>query len=237
MSEFATITIQGPGPNAISPATIADLADQLDRAGSVPLLVRGEGNAFSAGLDLKALLRMSVDEFRAFLEGLEALAERLFMHPAPTVAHIHGHCVAGGYFIAACCEHRVSRDDAAIRLGLPAVKLGLEYPPLFMRIVRYALPTSSAEEVLLGSGAFGPQRALELGMIDEISDDAEAAAHAFLARRAALPRHAYAATKTTLRRETTRVTAEEREHFLTTVIPNWADPARIERMMTALRSR
>ena len=45
--------------------------------------------------------------------------------PCPTVAVIHGPCLGGGLEFALACRHRIARDDAQTKLGLPEVQLGL----------------------------------------------------------------------------------------------------------------
>ena len=233
--DFATLTITGPGPNAISHDTVRRLRDELAAAGERPVLLTGEGRAFSAGLDLKALATMTAEQFGEFLGDLEALGRDLFLHPAPTVASIHGHCVAGGYLIAACCERRISKNDDAIRFGLPAVRLGLQYPPVLLNAVKYAIHRESWEEVLLGAVQVGALRAKEMGMVEELVDDPRARAEEWLASRAKLPREAYAATKRSLREPWVTISEEEKRRFQEDVIPSWADPERLQRLLDATK--
>ena len=232
--EHHVLVIEGPGPNAISHETVLALHRGLDEAGDRPVVLTGAGAAFSAGLNLKALVKMTASDFAVFLEDLERLAARLFLHPAPTVALINGHCVAGGYLLAACCDWRVAPAAGEVRFGLPAVRLGLQYPPVFLRIVRYGLSVPAQEEILLGAEQHLAPRALELGMVDELAADPRAAAMAWLERRAALPREAWNATKQTLRAPVVAVTDEERRRFAEQVVPSWSDPERIQRMLAAI---
>jgi len=41
------------------------------------------------------------------------------------VAVIHGFCLGGGLELALACRYRLAREDAATRLGLPEVRLGI----------------------------------------------------------------------------------------------------------------
>lgn len=232
--EFAVLTISGPGPNAISPDTVRRLRQELAAADNRPILLTGEGNAFSAGLDLKTLATMNAEQFGEFLEDLEALGRELFLHPAPTVASIHGHCVAGGYLLAACCERRFATNNDKIRFGLPAVKLGLQYPPVLLNAVKYAIPRWHWEEVLLGAVQVGAHKAKEMGMVDALVDgDVRAYSEAWLLERAALPRDAYAATKRSLRAPRVEISEDEKRRFKEDVIPSWADPERMQRLLAA----
>lgn len=235
--EYATLTIRGPGPNAISHDTVKRLRDELAKADDKPILLTGEGEVFSAGLDLNALAKMSAENFVDFLEDLEGFGRDLFLHPAPTVACIQGHCVAGGYLLAATCERRIVRNDNHIKFGLPAVKLGLQYPPVLLRAVQYAIPRENWEEILLGAVRVGADRALEMGVINELVDDVHARSVAWLSERAKMPRDAYAATKMSVRGPLAEITDEEAARFKRDVIPSWSDPARLQRLLDATKKR
>lgn len=235
--EYATLTIRGPGPNAISHDTVKRLRDELASAGDKPILLTGEGDVFSAGLDLNALAKMSAEDFVDFLEDLEGFGRDLFLHPAPTVACIQGHCVAGGYLLAATCERRIVRNDNHIKFGLPAVKLGLQYPPVLLRAVQYAIPRENWEEILLGAVRVGADRALEMGVINELVDDVQARSAQWLSERAKMPRDAYAATKMSVRGPLVEITDEEAARFKRDVIPSWSDPERLQRLLDATKKR
>lgn len=232
--QYKTLTIQGPGPNALAPAELRRLLSELEAAGDSPIVLTGAGDAFSAGLDLTALVKMSAADFGSFLEDLELFARRLFLHPAPTVAVLNGHCVAAGYMLAAACEHRVALASDTLKLGLPAVKLGLQYPPTLLAIIRYVIPQKYHEEVLLGSRAVPAIRGMAMGMIEEMAEDPMHRGLEWLERRASLPSDAYAATKNTLRASHVEITDDERRRFIEQVIPSWSDPERIQRMLKAI---
>lgn len=235
--DYATLTIRGPGPNAISHDTVKRLREELAAANGKPILLTGDGEVFSAGLDLNALAKMSAEAFVDFLEDLEGLGRDLFLHPAPTVACIQGHCVAGGYLLAATCERRIVRNHDRIKFGLPAVKLGLQYPPVLLRAVQYAIPREFWEDILLGAVRVGAHRALEMGVINELTDDVHARSVEWLTERAAMPRDAYAATKMSVRGPLVEITDEEKARFKRDVIPSWSDPERLQRLLDATRKK
>jgi enoyl-CoA hydratase/3-hydroxypropionyl-coenzyme A dehydratase len=86
------------------------------------LIMRGAGEAFSAGAD--------ISEFGtapSYVEARRARHERdlwsLLLHmPKPTIAAIHGYALGAGCEMALLCDLRVASDDA--RFGLPEVSLG-----------------------------------------------------------------------------------------------------------------
>lgn len=189
------IVLRGRGPNTLTLESLRRFVDELDEAGDEPILIRGEGNAFSAGLDLDAL----ESDVQDLLGAMEEAAGRLFLHPGPAVACINGHAIAGGCLIALACDHRVLADAPEVRVGMSALSLGLVYPPIVLEVLRHALPPRSLERVLLGAERFGPREALSLGLVDELATDPLTVARERLERLASHPRAAYTYTKRALR--------------------------------------
>lgn len=202
------IVLRGRGPNTLTLESLRRFQGELDEAADEPVLIRGEGSAFSAGLDLDALGGDLVD----LLEAMEEVACALFLHPAPTVACVNGHAIAGGCLLALACDHRVVADDEHLRMGMTALALGIVYPPLVLEVLRYRLPPSSLERVLLGADRFDPREALALGLVDELAADPLAVGRERLKKLADYPRAAYAHTKRALR--TSAVTIDEAERRL-----------------------
>ncbi len=221
-----TIELAGAGPNALSVAMLTRLDQTLDEADGAPLLITGRGAAFSAGLDLKELAALTDDAMATMLRQMEQVALRLFLYPGPTVALVNGHCIAGGCLLAACCDHRIGRDDdgeaRAIKYGMTAGRLGVLYPPTVLAILKTRLRAEHLESVLLGAARFGSRRALEVGLIDELRrEPLMELGEAFITSRCVVPSTAYAATKRRLRAsQVTRSDADER-YFREDVIPSW----------------
>lgn len=193
----------------------------LDDAGDAPLVVTGAGSAFSAGLDLDALATLDASGVRELLLAMERVTLRLFLHPAPTVALVNGHAVAGGCLVAQCCDVRIAPRDPKLRIGMTGVAIGLTYPPFVLDVLGARLTTPAVETVLLSAARFDVEQALGLGLLDEVADDARARASAVLAERAALPAPSYAATKLALRKPRIDASADARARFVDEVIPRW----------------
>lgn len=193
------IRMEGPGKNALGAGMMDHLLERLSAARGAPVLLTGAGDAFSAGLNLKEVLALDAAGMRTFLHKLEALISALYTYPGPTVALINGHAIAGGCVLALCCDHRVVRADEKVLIGLNEVALGLTFPPGVLRMVKERIPPQHVTEVLLGAGLHPPAGALRLGLVDEVSPEAEPLARRRLEALAAHPPVAYAATKEALR--------------------------------------
>jgi enoyl-CoA hydratase/carnithine racemase len=88
------------------------------------VVVRGEGRAFSAGIDIGQLGSVGgANLLRPFRRDCVELVNLLEEMPKPVIAQIHGACLGLGAEIALACDMRVMSDDALF--GLPETKLGL----------------------------------------------------------------------------------------------------------------
>lgn len=189
------IIIEGKGKNALGSAMMHGILDDIAAAAGQPLLIRGAGAAFSAGLDLREVASLAPEKMAEFLHLLENLFTTLYQHPAPTAALVNGHAIAGGCVLAMCCDVRIAAADPSIKIGLNEVALGVVFPPRTLAIVRSRLPPRYTDEVLLGAGLYAPEAARTHGFVDEVSAEAEALATRRLEALSAHPRAAYVAVK------------------------------------------
>ena len=130
----ARVTLARPEThNAITDRMLTELEDAAWRADddtSVHCLVlRGEGPSFCSGYDLTALGRKPEDGQRAgrsfdddvwLMERNNRRIRALWEMHKPTIAQVHGNCLAGGTDLAMVCDMVVVADDA--RIGFPAAR-------------------------------------------------------------------------------------------------------------------
>ncbi|MDC0740364.1 enoyl-CoA hydratase/isomerase family protein [Polyangium mundeleinium] len=193
------IKLSGPGKNALSSVMMRHVLEGLDKAAGAPVLLTGEGDAFSAGLDLKEVLSLDAGGMIAFLRLLEQCMTTLYLYPGPTIAVVNGHAIAGGSVLAACCDVRIATSKPTAKIGLNETALGLRFPPRILAILRRRLPPQHIDEVLLGAGLFDPEKARRLGLVDEVADDPYEVGLARQAELAKHPAEVYAQTKRDLR--------------------------------------
>lgn len=226
--------MQHPARNALGTDLLDWLDGELTRADGEPILLTGTGDAFCAGLNLKEVVAKDPAEMPAFLDKVDAFATRLFHYPAPTVAWINGHAIAGGCVLALCCDYRVLTRNRKTLMGVNEVALGACYPPRIMRIVKERLSPAHAHEVMLGAGLYGPQDALRLGLVDEVSEVAEGSARRWLGTMAGHPRDAYRLIKAELISGVTEVSESELRIFRDQQGPLWSSDGMRARMRTVL---
>jgi enoyl-CoA hydratase/carnithine racemase len=127
----ATITLSRPDAlNAITPGMLDELGDALVRAQSDPevrvVVLTGEGRAFSAGVDLKALGDRSLEggSVGDVLDGPARRAiEAITTMPKLVVARVNGFCFTGALELALACDLIVVASEA--KLGDTHAKFGL----------------------------------------------------------------------------------------------------------------
>ncbi len=230
------ITLAGPGKNALGTETMTALLAKLAEANGAPVLLTGSGDAFSAGLNLKEVALLEAPAMLTFLDLLERMMTALYLYPAPTVAAVNGHAIAGGCIVAMCCDRRVVSSNPRIKIGVNEVALGVEYPPRTFEIVRRRVPSQHLEEVVLGAGLFDPTNALRVGLVDEIAEDAVAVARERLAMFAAHPTTAYMAAKRAIRgsKPSDLVAEATQADLLRAAVPTWTSQVVKEKLAKIL---
>src|SRR2546427_4349495 len=119
--------LQSPPLNLIGQELIDDLVaaiEQIEAASGLRALVlRGEGKVFSAGADVALFAGMGADEMRPLIASFLDLGNRIERLPFPTIAAVHGTCMAGGFELALFCDLVWAAEGTM--LGLPETRLGI----------------------------------------------------------------------------------------------------------------
>ncbi|GAB3197033.1 enoyl-CoA hydratase/isomerase family protein [Geodermatophilus arenarius] len=145
---------------------LLDALTEAVTASDRALVVTGTGSSFSAGVDLRRILDGGPSYTEQLLTALSRTFRAVFDHPRPTVAAVNGHAIAGGCVLALACDLRLM---SAGRIGLTELAVGVPFPTAALEITRHALG-SRAGRVLLGAQAVDRERALTLGMVDELPE-------------------------------------------------------------------
>ncbi|MFC9826295.1 3-hydroxyacyl-CoA dehydrogenase NAD-binding domain-containing protein [Streptomyces albogriseolus] len=154
-------------------AVTARLAEQRDRVRGV--IVASAKKSFFAGGDLHDLISVTPGTAGASYEaGMRVKRALRVMETLgkPVVAAINGAALGGGYEIALACHHRIALDAPGTKVGCPEVTLGLlPGGGGVTRTVRMFGVTEALRKVLLEGTQYGPARALENGLVDELVSD------------------------------------------------------------------
>jgi enoyl-CoA hydratase/carnithine racemase len=170
--DIAVLKLNNGVTNAVSRELVDELARILNGLRSDPdirgLVLTSAGEKFFCiGLDIPSLFDLSRDDFTSFYKAYNGLCLDLYSLPKPTVCAVTGHAIAGGCILTLCCDYRIISEGKKL-MGLNEVKLGVPVPYPADRILRDVVGSLNAREIA-GTGEFyGPEDALELGLVDMI---------------------------------------------------------------------
>jgi len=174
VGDATVLTIDRPAVhNAISRATMGDLAEALDEVAASDtrvLAVRGAGTrTFISGGDLNELATIRRhDEARDMALRMRSLLDRLATLPIPVVAGVNGHAFGGGCETAVACDFRIAAHD--VRMAFNQVDLAIT--PAWGGIERLqALAGRSRALYLTTTGIpIDASTALAWGLVEEVVD-------------------------------------------------------------------
>ncbi len=160
--------------NPLSAAMVEALTDTLVAAAREPALravvLAGAGRHFSAGADLEALEKLAeggdAQDNIADSERLRRLFEVLLDHPKLTVAAVQGAAVAGGCGLATACDLVVAEPGA--RFAYSEVRIGF-LAAMVLTFLTRRVPGHVARRLLLDPEMVDGERAVALGLADELA--------------------------------------------------------------------
>ena len=159
--------------NAISAEMIAELLDivqDIEKDNELRVLIlTGKGKAFMAGADIAELKRMQPMDILRWNEGIVRIASRLENLRQPVIAAINGAAMGGGLELSIACTFRILAQSA--KVGLPEVKLGIIPGAGGTQRLPRLIGISNAAEMILTGDIIGAERALELGIVNQVAAD------------------------------------------------------------------
>lgn len=170
---IATVTLNRPDKrNALNYEMVAELKQALVKAGqddSVKVIVlKAEGEVFSAGADLdylKKLQQNSFDENIADSTHLMELFRKIYLSSKVVIAQVEGHAIAGGCGLATVCDFVFAVPEA--KFGYTEVKIGF-IPAIVSVFLIRKTGEGRAKELLLSGKLIEAEEAKNIGMINAI---------------------------------------------------------------------
>ena len=168
--------------NALNAEVIGALQEALDRVRSDEtiraVVLTGAGDeAFCAGADLGA------DAF-AFDYATPTSAYADLLRTArtlnvPLIARVNGACMAGGIGLLAMCDLAIAARHAIF--GLPEAKVGV-FPMQVLAVLQAQVPQRCLTQLCLTGDPIEAERAREIGLVNEVADELDAALERLLSR-------------------------------------------------------
>lgn len=149
---------------------IAEIATGDDLAGVACVVIRGEGDCFSAGADITGF-----DEGRAadtagdYDDLVESTVRHVEALPMPVLAAISGPCIGAGASLACGCDLRLAGRSAYF--AVPAARLGLGYDPRGISRFRRIFGDVATRQILFSADRMPAPRAYDIGAVSALAED------------------------------------------------------------------
>jgi enoyl-CoA hydratase len=153
--------------NALNSAMLEELRHALEGLDARIVVLAGRGRTFCGGADVAELRALNAETGPAFVTRIHEVCAAIRDLPVPVVARLHGAVIGAGLEIAAACDLRVAAEGTKfampeVRLGIPSVVEAALLPRL--------MGSGRAAWLVLTGDAIDARRALEWGLVEEISD-------------------------------------------------------------------
>jgi enoyl-CoA hydratase len=187
--QIATVVLTGPGKgNAMGPdfwREMPGLFGELDQDDDVRVvIIRGEGNNFSYGLDLPAM--MNQPGFKLVGQNLAAERTRFLdmafeMQKAincvaacrkPVIAAVSGWCIGAGLDLISACDIRIASADA--KFSLREVKVAIVADMGSLQRLPYVIGEAHTRELALTGRDVDAAWAEKIGLVTEVYQSSEA---------------------------------------------------------------
>ena len=134
------------------------------------IVVQGAGRAFSPGFDLKASAERRMESVQDWEQQMKLQFDFImqFWHsPKPTIAAVHGYCIAGAFELALACDVTIAAENT--RFGEPEVRFGTGIVAMLLPWVTG--PKQAKELLLTGEDQLNAKDAFRMGIVNRIVPD------------------------------------------------------------------
>ena len=170
-NDVAVITLNNPPVNALSQAVCRTVLAKAEEAASNEavraIIITGAGTTFSGGADISEFAELRTNgpaedmPLHSMINGIENCGK-------PVVAALHGNALGGGLETSMGCHYRIATSNS--RVGLPEVKLGIIPGAMGTQRLPRLCGIPKAAEICATGDMIPAAAALELGIIDRITE-------------------------------------------------------------------
>ncbi|SMC54496.1 short chain enoyl-CoA hydratase [Desulfocicer vacuolatum DSM 3385] len=128
------------------------------------VLIKGEGKAFCAGIDVGDFFGKTASEYREWIECMETPLVTISKMKKPVIAQVHGVAAANGAGLVAAADLAIASDKT--RLGLTAINVGLNCIGPIVPVTR-SIGRKKALELLFYGDLITADTALDMGLINK----------------------------------------------------------------------
>jgi enoyl-CoA hydratase len=169
-----SVRIQNPPLSLLNQEVRRELGTlflQLPATADVRCVVFGSGErSFCAGADLREYpMRFDAAVARAHVQNAHRMIQALVDSDTPVIAALRGPCMGGGLELALGCGYRIAARSATF--ALPEVRRGAWPGTGGTVLLARAAGPSMARRLLYTGETLSAERALALGVVDEVVED------------------------------------------------------------------
>jgi enoyl-CoA hydratase len=135
------------------------------------LVLRGAGDDFTAGSDIKEFSTLTVEQANTAFETMEDTIRAFENLSIPTIASINGPAFGAGFILALACDVRIGTENA--KFGMPVGKLGITLQPPFLRRMIQTLGPSRTKDLVYTARTYKATQAMELGVLNYLVPSAQ----------------------------------------------------------------
>jgi len=154
------------------------LESLMEAEGVCVLVIDGEGQTFSAGVDVPEHTSAYADEMIHTFHATFRIMHRL---PMPTVCAVHGGVYGGAMELAIFCDIILAADN--LKIGVPEITLGV-FPPLAIAHMSKLIGVHKAAELIFMGTIVTADEALRIGLVNHCypAEQFQASTEAFVNR-------------------------------------------------------
>jgi enoyl-CoA hydratase len=146
-----------------------EIVDELAASAFKQVVFTGSGDAFASGANLKEIAALTVEKAPAFARLGQRLTQKIDILPQLVIAAINGHCFGGGLDLALACDRRIASPNATF--CHPGAGLGIITGWSGTQRLPRLIGAANAYEMFFTASPIDAERALAIGLIDEIAED------------------------------------------------------------------
>jgi enoyl-CoA hydratase len=168
--EVAIIALDDGKANALLVPQFEGLQRALDevlQSNALSVILTGRAGFLSAGLNVKALGGMTIEEKKNLVSAMGHTVLKLFLFPKPVVAAVSGHALGGGAMFALAADTRIFADGP-FRFGLNEVPIGLFVPSYAIELARSAVSASRMTDLVVHGRVVSPMEALSMHVAEAV---------------------------------------------------------------------
>ena len=161
--------------NALNRELILALTEAFNNYGTLNetrlIVLTGNGDVFSAGVDLEALQKLQHATIAQNLLDSKQLAnlfEAIYLCDKPILGVINGHALAGGCGLVSMCD--ISLSTSLAKFGYTETRIGF-VPAIVSKFLYHKIGEAHTRRLLLSGEVINSEEAFRIGLITEVAEN------------------------------------------------------------------